>query len=482
MAPEKRTAIIIGGSIAGLFAARILSEYYEEVIIAERDHFPDCPENRAGTPQAYHPHRLLERGKLIIDELFPGYAEELLLHGAYPRENKLVSLSNWHGRLEMPDENNTGCSRALFEWVIRRKVQNLSNVRFHSRLDAKGLLFCQEKNTVTGVQFRDRGGDRDTTIQMQAHLVVDTSGRTSKLPYWLQMLGHDIPKPEKLHVSLGYSTRHYKIPSHLRNKWSVILNEGDPSRKIGTAVFGPIENHKAEMVLYRAGGESYPATDGVLYQQEAKEMFGSAIGSLLQELEPLSEPRGYRVDVCIRQHYELMDQWPSGLLVLGDAFCNFDPIFGQGMTVAAIQAETLNACLSDYSKGQVPEIGFERSVLKRIQSAIEPAWWLSVGADLRWLGVKYEGPHSMKGFTFAQNLFDLCMKLAYTQNNFEVFGQYMGVTGLLSPPEDLFNSDTIEALAAMDESGEGRGWIDQCIEDEEKPLQQILEQIIPSFN
>lgn len=482
MNPKKGTAVIIGGSIAGLFAARVLSEHYEEVIITDRDELPSAPKNRAGTPQSYHPHRILERGKMILDDLFPGYTDDLLQHGAYPRAGKIASLTNEYGCLEMPDEDNVGCSRALLEYVIRRKVQNLSNVQCWTPIDAKGLIFDPNINAVTGVQLWDRSSEKNSIIQLQADLVVDASGRNSKLAGWLETLGFTVPEAERLHVSLGYSTRHYKIPPHITDRWSVILNEGDPSREIGTAVFSPIENDVAEVVLYRAGGEPYPTTNGNLYERKAAELFGETIGNLLQELEPLADPRGFRVEMCTRQHYEQMEQWPSGLLVLGDAFCNFDPIFGQGMTVAAIQAETLNKCLSERVDGLFPEIGFERSVLRKIQTAIEPAWWLSTVADLRWPGVKYEGPHSAKGFSFAHKIFDICMEQAYGQQNMTVFEQYMMVTGLINSPYDLFNTEQIETIIAMDESGDSRRWMDQILIDEDKSLQQMLEEIIPSFD
>ena len=184
------------------------------------------------------------------------------------------------------------------------------------------------------------------------------------------------PRP-KGRISLGYSTRHYKVPEDIHAAWSTIVNEGDPSRGIGTAVFNPIENQIAEVVLYRAGGDSYPTTNHQLYDQEAQNLFGATIGDLFQRLEPVSNPRGYRIEECLRQHFEQMEDWPSGLLVLGDALCDFDPIFGQGMTVAAIQADTLDQCLQSMQNGALPEEGFERFALLKIQSAMEPAWWLS---------------------------------------------------------------------------------------------------------
>lgn len=479
---SKGKALILGGGIAGLFTANVLSRHYEEVVIADRDEFPAGPENRAGTPQAYHPHRFLERGKMIVERWFPGITEELLQQGAHPRAQKSVKITNRFGTLELPDEPNAGCSRSLLEWTLRSRVAKLPNVTLLPKLTAQQLLFDAGKKAVTGVVFRDRNVKEPALLHMNADIVVDASGRGSKLADWLQDLGYAIPEAERLHISLGYSTRHYKVPEEIHAAWSTIVNEGDPALGIGTAVFNPIENQLAEIVLYRAGGASYPTTESDLYNQEAENLFGPAIGNLLEQLEPVSSPRGYRIEECVRQHFEEMEDWPSGLLVLGDAFCSFDPIFGQGMTVAAIQADTLDRCLQSKQEGVQLKQGFERSALQEIQSAIEPAWWLSAAADLRWAGVKYEGRLSAQGFSFAQRLFDICQELAYSHHDMAVFEQYMMVTGLLASPNDLFNAKSITAIVNADRSGQGNVWLHQALEEAGVSLEELLEQIIPAFN
>ncbi|MGE7825412.1 NAD(P)/FAD-dependent oxidoreductase [Paenibacillus sp. NPDC093718] len=478
----KGKALILGGGIAGLFAATVLSKHYEEVIITDRDEFPAGPEARAGTPQAYHPHRFLERGKMIVERWFPGITEELVQHGAHPRAHKSVKMTNRFGTLELPDEPNAGCSRSLLEWTLRSRVAKLPNVTLLPKMTAQQLLFDADKNTVTGVVFRDRNVKEPALLHMNADIVVDASGRGSKLSEWLQNLGYATPEAERLHISLGYSTRHYKVPEDIQAVWSTIVNEGDPSCGIGTAVFNPIEKQIAEVVLYRAGGDSYPTTDHQLYDQEAQNLFGASIGDLLQQLEPVSNPRGYRIEECLRQHFEQMEDWPSGLLVLGDAFCSFDPIFGQGMTVAAIQADTLDQCLQSMQNGVLLEEGFERFALLKIQSAMEPAWWLSAAADLRWPGVTYEGHLSAQGFSFAQRLLDICQELAYAHNDMAVFERYMMVTGLFASPQDLFNAEYITALVNADPSGKGKAWLHQVLQETNLPLEELLARIIPVFN
>ncbi|GAB6927783.1 FAD-dependent monooxygenase [Paenibacillus sp. JCM 10914] len=471
-------ALILGSGFAGMFAAHALSAHYDEVVITDRDRFPDGPENRPGTPQAYHPHRLLERGKLLLEDMFPGLFDELLTRGAYPRAQKKVHLSNRFGTLEMPDEPSAGCSRALLEWTIRNRINRLPNVRFLTGLSAQGLRYDARNNIVTGATFRHL--DNKQSLQIQADLVIDATGRSSKLAQWLRDdLGLSVPQAERLHVSLGYSTRHYKIPEDIRDEWSTVLYEGNPLLGRGTAVFNTIEDNLAEIVLYRAGGASYPATQGEAYDKEVAEQLGSAMGTWLERLEPVGAPRGYRIDTCLRQHYDVMEHWPTGLLAIGDALCSFDPIFGQGITVAAIQSETLRSWLQ-VEDGEHPRS--EQTVLKKMQEATAPAWWLSCVADLRWPGVRYEGTLSIKGMAFAQTVLDFMQEQAFGHQQMEVFGEYMMVNSLISSPSDLFNAERILALMQADTSGENQVWLKRVLHKEHMTLSSFLKAVIPAFD
>lgn len=146
-----------------------------------------------------------------------------------------------------------------------------------------------------------------------------------------------------LKVSLGYSTRYYKIPSLIQNEWKTVSTESDPEQGIRAGLLYRIENDIAGMLLFNAGGNTYPSTHPDEFQEQMKHLFASnEIVELAERLEPFQGPRGYRISDSVRQHYERME---DGLLVLGDAFCSFDPIHGQGMTVAAIEADTIRRCL-----------------------------------------------------------------------------------------------------------------------------------------
>jgi flavin-dependent dehydrogenase len=186
-------AIVIGGSIAGLMTARVLSSYYEEVILIDKDEFPVHPVDRNGAPHGFHPHRFTQRGKMITEQLFPGYEEELVALGSPSSLNKIVHMTNQYGTVSGPyQRDDIKFSRAVLEWVIRRRVKEISNVRLLPELDVIGLHTTPDHTAVTGVQVRGRGTSKKS--EFLADLVVDASGRASKLTPWLKELGYVVPR------------------------------------------------------------------------------------------------------------------------------------------------------------------------------------------------------------------------------------------------------------------------------------------------
>lgn len=481
--PGADRAIIIGAGMAGLLAARVLSEHFAAVEVIERDHLPQEPANRPGTPQAYHPHRLIPSGRVQLEQFFPGLTDELLAHGAFLRENRPIHLINHFGAIEVPDEREAGSSRALLEWLIRRRVAKLGNVHFYGGKEVLGLLATGDQGRVTGLYVRERGktGERQSLL---AELVVDASGHTSKVISWLSLLGYPAPETEALNVSLGYSTRYYKVPPNLADPKSTILVEGDPSKGMAIAAFGLIENNLAELVIYRAGGAAYPSTDGDRFEQEVTELISPLVATEVQKLEPLEEPRGFRVMKSLRHHFEQMPRWPQGLLVIGDAMCNFDPIHGQGMTIAAMEAEILGNALAEQRVNPQPK--FEVRVLQQMQTALESAWWLTLVADLRWPGVEYKGHQSLQGVAFAQKFFDLYLKEAFGKGNMQRFGIYYMMVALVISPRQIINAETFKSLLANDDSAEAEQLRTEFFpmggtQAEMEKVEELLDQGLPTF-
>ncbi|MGU9546108.1 NAD(P)/FAD-dependent oxidoreductase, partial [Bacillus cereus] len=356
----REKALVIGAGIAGLLTARVLSSYFETVIVVEKDELPQKPSERPGTPQDFHPHRVLPRGEIIMNRFFPGYVDDLLNLGAHNVKNDKMIRFSPYGALELVIERKgAASSRALLEWAIRQRVQEIPNVHFHSKQAVTGLLTSSDYKRVIGVNIQERD-ELKTKRTVLTDLVIDTCGRQSKLNKWLTSMGYDVPEPERLKVNFGYSTRYYKVPPHIKEKLSAI-SEGDPAKNVGAVGLLYIEDNIAQALLFVAGGTHYPPTNSTEYEKELDSLVTPMMRELIKELEPISVPRGFRAHESTRQHFEQIENWPSGLLVLGDAFCNFDPIYGQGMTVAAIEAEMLDTCLKEHS---THKLGFERKVLQ----------------------------------------------------------------------------------------------------------------------
>lgn len=203
----------------------------------------------------------------------------------------------------------------------------------------------------------------------------------------------------------------------------------------------------------------------------------------MEHLEPLQKPRGYRISESVRQHFERMENWPSGLLVLGDALCGFDPIHGQGITVAAIEAETIGKCLDEQRIQADPQ--FERKVLHRMQQAIEPAWWLSSVADMRWKGVEPGGSFELKGVAFGQKYINLftkqAMKKAKQENDNQFFFMQFLMNALILPPHEYFKKEVLEMILDDNGSEEEMELRAELGVQDPNLFQQRLDEILPTF-
>jgi 2-polyprenyl-6-methoxyphenol hydroxylase-like FAD-dependent oxidoreductase len=484
---QKKKALIIGGGIAGLLAARVLSEHYDDVLIVERDGWPEKPGTRPGTPQSFHLHQVLPRGEMIMERFFPGFGADLLALGAFPVQGTGVQMINRYGTLTFPGDGKGAViySRALLEWALRQRVQAIPNVRFLLHQEVTGLETNSDRTRVTGIRIRERGQlEQQTTLT--ADLIVEASGRSSKLSQWLSSLGYALPQDERVTASIGYTTRYYKVPRDRRDTISVIVVEGNPDtgNSIG-GVLKRIENDTWAVCLASIGGQ-YPPTDAQGFEEGFAHLISPVLAEALQGAEPLTEPRGYRLPECVRHHYEQMEQWPAGLLVLGDAFCYFDPVYGQGMTLAAIEAETIATCLREQS-GQP---GFERGVLQKMQEAIYPAWWRSALEDLLWAGVTHSGPVPLKHVPLLHKYFDLCLKLSTQQleqlqqrGEFNpLFFKYFLMNWLFISPREVINAEMLTALLETMTPSERQVMLAELLEGYDQPIEALLDEIVPDFS
>ena len=375
---------MVGGSMAGLLAARVLSDHFGRVTIIERDRFSEGPAPRRGVPQAHQLHVLLKRGKVILERHFPGLGEELIFAGApvVDMANDLAWLTPAGWGTRFPSELVLiAFSRDLLDFSVRRRLAARGSVRFLEEHDVAGLL--PGAGGVAGVRVRSR-----TSEEMRADLVVDAAGRGSRAPRWLEEVGYAPPEETAIDAHLGYASRLYGRPPNFRAGWQGVYVQVAPPDFTHGGVLFPIEGDRW-MVTLVGGDRNYPPTDVAGFADFARSLRTPAIHEALEGAEPLTPVRRYRATENRRRHYERLSRMPDNFLITGDAACTFNPVYGQGMTTAALGAEALEACLLERG---VAKGGVLTGLSKRFQGKLAKVnaapWILATGEDYRYRGTE----------------------------------------------------------------------------------------------
>jgi 2-polyprenyl-6-methoxyphenol hydroxylase-like FAD-dependent oxidoreductase len=362
-----------------------LIDHFEEVWLLERDQLPEGVEFRSGAPQARQYHGLLKSGLDQMKVWFPGLDEELISAGAVPYDMTLDTRARLRHRWYPQFPSGLillSCSRLLLESSIRRRLRQQPCIRFIEGVEVAGLQSDEEKRRVTGVRIRNRRGGSDrgeAEPVLTADLVVDAMGRRSKTPEWLVELGYTPPKESEIDSFLGYVTRRYKRKP---NTPLMLIGATPPNDPYGGLVL-PEENDT--MVVLIAGfNKNYPPTNPEEFDLFAQRL-GPEFEEALRDAEPISQPYGYRGTSSCWHHYEELERWPERLVVLGDAFCGFNPIYGQGMSAAAKSASALAEAIQR-SHGDLD--GVAKSTLHAIGKLTGSVWLLATSADLEWPGTE----------------------------------------------------------------------------------------------
>jgi 2-polyprenyl-6-methoxyphenol hydroxylase-like FAD-dependent oxidoreductase len=363
-------AVVIGGSMAGLCAARILQDAFAEVVILERDDLPRGPEIRAGAPQTSQPHALLEAGRVTLEDLFPGFSEAVLAAGGL--ELDMTRDIVWYDRGGAVAEAETPlaalyASRPLFEHVVRERIRDFPDVQIRDECTFVDYEYDADAGRVTGVQFRDEDGVETT---LEATVTVDATGRTSRTPRWLERHGYPAPDVDQVSVDVTYSTVRITRPADVQRG---VLIAPEPHRPRGAAML-PVEGDRWEVLLQGLHGERAPA-DRETFLEWAESLPLDEIEQQLREQDWVSDIQRYPFPASIRRHYETLSRFPDGLVVTGDAIASFNPVYGQGMSVAALDALALHHGLS----GGIEELG--PRVFTQVSDVVDESWRTAVGND-----------------------------------------------------------------------------------------------------
>lgn len=377
-----RHAVVVGGSLAGLLAAHVLAGHADRVTVVERDRFTDGGKPRSGVPQGRHPHVLLQGGQLALESLLPGFLAELRAAGAprvgIPSDMVLWQDGHWFRRVPADTHIYTG-SRAQLEELVRRRVLANPVISVVEGTDVVGLL--GDATRVRGVALRDRSGDaRAEHRSLEADLVVDASGSGTKAPQWLTAIGAEASHEETIDTGLAYASRVYRGRSGVLDGETLAYYVYPGPEQVHGGGALPLEDGSHLVIVSGLRGDE-PPTDDDEFVTYTKKLPHPLLHRWLDEAEPLSPAFGYRRTANIRRRYDLPGRRPAGFLATGDALCTFNPIYGQGMAVAALSAVALRDSLADRRRTATT-----RRVQRAVLAASRQAWDISAGADRKMPG------------------------------------------------------------------------------------------------
>ncbi|ACU76249.1 monooxygenase, FAD-binding [Catenulispora acidiphila DSM 44928] len=433
-------AVVLGGSIAGMLAAVPLSQAYREVILIDRDDLtepePDRPAGvltvRRAVPHGWQLQALLAKGQRVLEELFPGMTDELVSFGASRGDfNKNV---RWYfdGRKikqVRSDMIAVGPGRPLLENRIRARISALPNVSFRQHTDILGIVATPDRKRILGarIQSQQPGAEPETLL---GDLVLDATGRGSRTPRWLTELGYPEVEEERVKMGLAYSTGNFLI-----DREDDLLGEDVASVPIGTpnlprgAVYARMAGYHSITLTGLLGQK--PPTDRAGFLAYAESLAIPDIAEVVRRAEFIHDPVPYNFPESRRRRFDKMASLPENYLIMGDAACIFNPIYAQGMTVAAVEATVLRDHLSH---GKTPDpLKFQRDVVKR-GTAI--AWDVAGAGDFTHRGVT-----GNKGVKFAVGGWFVQKVTAAAEFDDKLSTAFMRTAGLIAPPTSLMRPD-----------------------------------------
>jgi 2-polyprenyl-6-methoxyphenol hydroxylase-like FAD-dependent oxidoreductase len=441
-------AVVLGASMAGLLAARALADSFETVTLVERDTLPDSAANRRGVPQGRHLHALLARGAQVLDELFPGILDELVTDGAPYFDGR--DLSKVHYNMAGHSVVSSGsaesftaylASRPFLEHHVRQRVRAIANIALLENHDVVELASTPEGARVTGVRIIDRHSRYQAILPTD--LVVDATGRASRTPAWLDSLGYGRPPEDHVVVQLTYVSQALRMRPDALHEMGVLIG-AVPGRPTGIGLLN-CENETWVFTAVGMAGQEPP------WQLSEMSAFAGGftpphILAALRDAEPIGQAARHRFPSSQWRRYDKMQRFPDGLLVIGDAICSFNPIYGQGMTVAALEALALRGCLSTGTSDLAWRF------FRATAGPIRRAWQLAAGGDLALPEIDGERP-------LATRLFNGYVDRVLTAAEFDTaaLNQFVRVTGLVDPPTRLLRPAMLWRAASANHRRRQRG-------------------------
>ncbi|MBL9096496.1 MAG: FAD-dependent monooxygenase [Alphaproteobacteria bacterium] len=363
MSAKSGRAVILGGGIAGLIAARVLAGRFAHVTLVERHRLAHDGAVRDAAPQGAHAHAMLARGLQIIERLFPGYTDELVAGGAslVGVQDVRVYVLGWRQGHDSP-LRVLAATRPFMEWMLARRVRALDNVDIVE--NAEAVAAQGSRSRITGVTLRTG----ETTRDLAADLIVDARGRRSNLADWMKALGAETPPHETSPLASVYCSYLLEpAPGHPRPLTHQVAKFED---KLGVLIF-PVESGRVLLSVGANAKVPLPKTHAEMLTFLKDRLPVPDAYDAIKNLRPITPIAYSRFSASVRRNFDALAHPPEGIVAIGDAVASFNPIFGQGMTIAALEAEWLETCLA---KSDPSTDGFAKAYYAGVKPIVDLAW------------------------------------------------------------------------------------------------------------
>jgi 2-polyprenyl-6-methoxyphenol hydroxylase-like FAD-dependent oxidoreductase len=333
-------AIVVGSGLGGLSAARALSGHFRQVVILDRDDLPNGATPRPGVPQGKHPHGLLGGGLNALEQLFPGFGNELGRAGAVPIDRGFDVLYEVPGQDLWPrikfGRPNYAMSRPLIELTVRRQVERLTNVKVQGGCRALHIIGESNRGAATGICYRRPDGKVET---LQSDLIIDASGNGSLTLDFLRTSGRRVPGETRIGVNMRYASALFDR-ADIRDNYKIAYTFPNAPEESRSGIIVPAENETYQVLLIGRGDDIPPISESP-FRRYARKLWTPTISNAIKNAKLLTDIAPFSFTESRWRHFAQVPDFPRGLLPIGDAICRFNPVYGQGMSVVAREASLL---------------------------------------------------------------------------------------------------------------------------------------------
>nr|WP_006241224.1 FAD-binding oxidoreductase [Mycolicibacterium tusciae] len=427
------TAVVIGGSIAGIAAAKVLTESFDRVIVLEKDGRHSRREGRPGAAQGWHLHHLLTAGQIEMERIFPGIVDDMVREGAFKvdmADQYRIRLGGTWKKPGTSDIQIVCAGRPLLEWCVRRRLDDEPRIEFRYEAEVGDLVYDRGGHCVIGVAV-DRDGELDV---VPAEFVVDASGKNTRIPEFLEHLGLGAPEVEQDIINCFYSTMHHHVPPERQwqDKVMVICYAYRPYEDTYAAQYYLDSSRtilSTSLVAYNCYSPPRTAKE---FREFADLMPSPVVGENIDGLEPASPIYNFRYPNMLRLRYEKMRNLPRALLVVGDAYTSADPVSGLGMTLALKEVREMQVLLAKYSAGHRD---LPRRYYRKISRMADTAWFVIREQNLRFDWIK--DVDRKRPFYFSALTWYMDRVIELVHDDLDTYREFLAVVHLVKPPSAL---------------------------------------------